>query len=77
MLLQKNIQFKISLVLYFNSKKYVEDKIEKAKLIGCSPFLVEYKTGKVIVFGTNRSIDYYIKEYEEDRWPDMPRLSDF
>ncbi|VXC31297.1 MULTISPECIES: hypothetical protein [Chryseobacterium] len=72
-----SIQNNSGIIFYFNSKKYVEDKIEKAKLIGCSPFLVENNTGKVIVFGTNRSIDYYIKEYEEGRWPDMPRLSDF
>jgi hypothetical protein len=39
--------------------------------------LVENKTGKIIVFGTNRSIEYYIQEYESGRWPDMPRLIDF
>ncbi len=72
-----SIQNKYGIIFYFNSKKYVEDKIEKAKLIGCSPFLVENNTGKIVVFGTNRSIDYYIKEYEEGRWPNMPRLSDF
>jgi hypothetical protein len=73
---ERSIQKEYGMVFYFNSKKFVEDKIEKAKLIGCSPFLVENKTGKIIVFGTNRSIDYYIQEYEAGRWPDMPRLSD-
>ncbi|UKB83658.1 hypothetical protein LF887_22065 [Chryseobacterium sp. MEBOG06] len=71
------IQKEYGVIFYFNSKKYVEDKIERAKLIGCSPFLIESKTGKIVVFGTNRSIDYYIQEYEAERWPDMPRLNDF
>lgn len=73
---ERSIQKEYGMVFYFNSKKFVEDKIEKAKLIGCSPFLVENKTGKIIVFGTNRSIDYYIQEYEAGRWPDITRLSD-
>lgn len=74
---ERSIQKEYGIIFYFNSRKFIEDKIEKAKLIGCSPFLVESKTGQIIVFGTNRSIDYYIKEYEAGRWPDMPRLSDF
>ncbi|PRB02821.1 hypothetical protein CQ046_11490 [Chryseobacterium sp. MYb7] len=73
---ERSIQKEYGMVFYFNSKKFVEDKIEKAKLIGCSPFLVENKTGKIVVFGTNRSIDYYIQEYEAGRWPDITRLSD-
>ncbi|MDN3690937.1 hypothetical protein QWZ06_00970 [Chryseobacterium tructae] len=74
---ERSIQKEYGMIFYFNSKKFVEDKIEKAKLIGCSPFLVESKTGKIIVFGTNRSIDYYVQEYEAGRWPDIPSLSDF
>lgn len=74
---ERSIQKEYGIIFYFNSKKFIEDKIENARLIGCSPFLVESKTGKIIVFGTNRSIDYYIQEYEAGRWPDMPRLSDF
>jgi len=74
---ERSIQKGYGIIFYFNSKKFVEDKIEKSKLIGCSPFLIENKTGKIIVFGTNRSIDYYIQEYEAGRWPDMPSLSDF
>ncbi|WP_431612213.1 hypothetical protein [Chryseobacterium sp. 'Rf worker isolate 10'] len=73
---KRSIQKEYGVMFYFNSKKFVEDKIEKAKLIGCSPFLVDNKTGKIIVFGTNRSIDYYIQEYEAGRWPDITRLSD-
>ncbi|KFF28590.1 hypothetical protein [Chryseobacterium vrystaatense] len=72
-----SIRKEYGMIFYFNSKKYIEDKIERAKLIGCSSFLVESNTGKIVVFGTNRSIDYYIKEYEAGKWPNMPRLSDF
>ncbi|MCF2220629.1 hypothetical protein H9Q08_15175 [Chryseobacterium sp. PS-8] len=72
-----SIQKNYGMIFYFNSKKYVEDKIERAKLIGCSPFLVESRTGKVVVFGTNRSIDYYTQEYEAGKWPNMPLLNDF
>lgn len=64
-------------IFYFNSKKYVKDKIERELLIGCAPFLVVKNTGKIVAFGSNRSIDYYIQEYEEGRWPNMPIQSDF
>ncbi|WP_160138030.1 hypothetical protein [Chryseobacterium sp. c4a] len=73
---QHSIQKEYGIIFYFNSKRFVKDKIEGAKLIGCSPFLVESKTGKIVVFGTNRSIDYYIQEYEAGRWPDIQSLSD-
>ncbi|WP_165590516.1 hypothetical protein [Chryseobacterium aquaticum] len=46
-------------------------------LLGNTPFLVENKVGKIVVFGSSRGLDYYIEEYEGGRWPDMPRLSDF
>lgn len=65
------------MIFYFNSKKYIEDKIERAKLIGCSPFLVENKAGKIVIFGSSNELDYYIQDYEAGKWPDMPRLSDF
>lgn len=64
-------------IFSYNSKEYIETKDEGASLIGNSSFLVENKTGKIVVFGTNRSDEYYIQEYEAGRWPDMPRLSDF
>jgi hypothetical protein len=71
-----SIQKEYGTIFYFNSKKFVEDKNERTKLIGCSPFLVENKTGKIIVFGTNRSVDYYIEEYEAGRYPNIAKLSD-
>ncbi|MBE4951207.1 hypothetical protein [Chryseobacterium culicis] len=72
---ERSIQKEYGIIFYFNSKKFVEDKIEKAKLIGCSPFLVENKTGKIVVFGTNRFIDYYIQEYEAGRFTNILGLN--
>ncbi|WP_213277323.1 hypothetical protein [Chryseobacterium indologenes] len=36
-------------------------------LVGNSPFLVENKTGNIVVFGTNQSTAHYIQEYEAGR----------
>ncbi|WP_288435675.1 YrhB domain-containing protein [uncultured Chryseobacterium sp.] len=71
-----SIKKNYGIIFSYNSKEYIETKDEGASLIGNSSFLVENKTGKIVVFGTNRSDDYYIQEYEAGRWPDIIRLSD-
>lgn len=61
------------MIMYFRPKNYHEHI-----LLGNAPFLIENKTGKIIVFGTSQETDYYIKEYEAGRWPHIRRLdSDF
>lgn len=72
-----SIKKNYGIIFSYNSKEYIETKDEGARLIGNSPFLVENKTGKIVVFGTNRSDEYYIQEYEAGRWPNMPLLNDF
>ncbi|MCD0454195.1 MULTISPECIES: YrhB domain-containing protein [Chryseobacterium] len=52
----------------YHSKKYWETKDWEEKLLGNAPFLVEKKNGKIIEFGTSRSMDYYIQEYEAGRY---------
>jgi len=61
-------------VFFYTSKKLIETGNDKYAVAGNAPFLVESKSGKVIVFGTSMPEDYYIKEYEEGRWPDNRRL---
>lgn len=56
-------------IFFYTSKKLFETKNEKYAIAGNAPFLVENKTGNIIVFGTAHMEDYYIKEYEEGRWP--------
>ena len=53
----------------YHSKKYWETKDWEEKLLGNAPFLVEKETGKIIEFGTSRSMDEYIKEYEAGKFP--------
>lgn len=58
------------IIFFYNTKKYFETKDDKDNtLVGNAPFLIEYKNGSIIDFGTNRSEEYYIKEYEAERWP--------
>ncbi|MCU7617717.1 hypothetical protein NZ698_10955 [Chryseobacterium sp. PBS4-4] len=66
------------MIFRYNTKKYNETRNDDDNtLLGNAPFIVENSNGKIILFGTGREIEYYIKEYEAGRWPDMPRLSDF
>ncbi len=58
------------IVFFYNTLKYYKTKNEKYNiLIGNAPFLIEYKSGNIIDFGTSRAEEYYIKEYEAGRWP--------
>ena len=65
------LMIKKSYGIYFiyHSKKYWETKNWEEKLLGNAPFLVEKKDGNIIEFGTSRSIDHYIEEYEAGRYP--------
>lgn len=66
------------MIFFYNTRKFNETRNpDDNTLLGNAPFLVEYKTGKIIIFGTSRSDEYYIEEYEAGRWPNMPLLSDF
>ena len=56
-------------VFFYTSKKLLETNDDKYAIAGNAPFLIENKTGKIIVFGTAHIEDYYIKEYEAGRWP--------
>ncbi|MDR6515206.1 hypothetical protein [Chryseobacterium camelliae] len=66
------------IIFFYNTKKYNDNRNDDDNtLLGNAPFLVENKTGKIIIFGSSQGLDYYVEEYEAGRWPDMPRLSDF
>ncbi|CAI8922398.1 YrhB domain-containing protein [Chryseobacterium sp. IT-36CA2] len=66
----KELMIKKPYGIYFiyHSKKYLETKDWEEKLLGNAPFLVEKSTGKIIEFGTSRSMDEYIKEYEAGKY---------
>jgi hypothetical protein len=55
-------------IYFYNSETFTNTGNDKFALIGNAPFLVENKTGNVVVFGTSQPEGYYIKEYEEGRW---------
>jgi hypothetical protein len=54
---------------HYNSRKFIEEKDYDYALIGNGPFLVESQTGKIFQFGTAKSDEYYLKEYEAGRRP--------
>ena len=60
-------------IYFYNSKKYIEDDDFNFALVGNAPFLIEKKTGKIVIFGTSHDIEYYIEEYESGRW--IPALN--
>ncbi|UMY66464.1 MULTISPECIES: YrhB domain-containing protein [unclassified Flavobacterium] len=56
-------------VYFFTTKKHLDTGDSKYALAGNAPFLVENKTGRIVVLGTAKSEDYYLQEYEAGRWP--------
>jgi Immunity protein 35 len=60
-------------IYHYNSRKFIETGEFGYALLGNAPFLVENATGRIVVFGTANSEEYYIKEYEEGRWPNNRR----
>ncbi|MBB4805807.1 hypothetical protein HNP38_001079 [Chryseobacterium defluvii] len=57
------------MIFSYVRREYYETKDEQYNtLLGNVPFLVESKTGKIIPFGSSRSIEYYLQEYEAGRW---------
>ncbi|MFZ4929271.1 hypothetical protein [Chryseobacterium sp. Mn2064] len=69
------------MVFYYVRREFYETRDEQYNtLLGNVPFLVENETGKIVPFGSARSIDYYLEEYEAGRWiilPDGSRLITF
>ena len=55
-------------VFFYNSKKFIETNNFEYALAGNAPFLVENKTGRVVIFGTLKEIGSYIEEYESGTW---------
>lgn len=70
LILPQELMIKKNYGIYFiyHSKKYWETKNWEEKLLENAPFLVEKSTGKIIEFGTNRSMEEYIKEYEAGKY---------
>lgn len=56
-------------IYFYTSKKFVKTGDFKYAIAGNAPFLIENQTGNVISFGTAKSDEYYINEYEAGRWP--------
>lgn len=63
------IQKPYGMVFHYVRKEYYETRDEQYNtLLGNVPFLVENKTGKIVPFGSARSLEYYLQEYEAGRW---------
>ncbi|WP_449399886.1 hypothetical protein [Chryseobacterium wanjuense] len=57
------------MIFFYNTRKYNETRNDDDNtLLGNAPFLVENKTGNIVVFGTGKSEEYYIQEYEAGRF---------
>ncbi|MEG0760092.1 hypothetical protein [Chryseobacterium sp.] len=57
------------IIFRYNTKKFNQTRnFNDKKMLGNNPFLVENKTGKIVVFGSSRELEYYIQEYEAERF---------
>lgn len=64
------------IIFFYNTKKYNDTRNDDDNtLLGNAPFLVENKTGKIVVFGTSKSEEYYIQEYEAGRFTNILGLN--
>ncbi|KAA0127926.1 hypothetical protein FY557_11000 [Chryseobacterium sp. SN22] len=60
------------IIFFYNTKKYNDTRNDDYNtLLGNAPFLVENKTGNIVVFGTSKSEEYYIQEYEAGRFTNI------
>ena len=50
-------------IYYYNSKDYIDTWDSQYELL-TAPFLVEKATGRVVNFGTARSLEFYLEQYE-------------
>lgn len=53
-------------VFFYNSRRFFETGDILHALGGNAPFLVEAATGRVVEFGTARSVEFYLEEYEHE-----------
>ena len=53
-------------VFFYNTRTFAETKNFRDGLAGNAPYLVDARTGAVVVTGTAFPIDEYIKNYERD-----------
>ncbi|MCP2041950.1 hypothetical protein L1281_002568 [Neisseria sp. HSC-16F19] len=51
-------------IFIYNSSIYVKSGNFRDKLLGNSPFLVEKKTGEVVLCGTHQSVESFITNYK-------------
>jgi len=51
-------------VFFYNSKKFVETGVNKYRLAGNGPVVVNKRSGKVEFFGSNRPVQQIIDEYD-------------
>lgn len=56
-------------IFFYNTKEKFDNPESESTIVGNAPFIIENKSGRIIEFGTARSSEYYIREYEEGRWP--------
>jgi hypothetical protein len=55
-------------IFHYDSKLHQETGDFQYAIAGNAPFLVEKETGRVIVFGTANTLEYYTEGYENGTW---------
>ena len=65
MVRERTLEKPFGWVFFYTSKRWLETGETKFAVAGNAPFLVKRDTGQVHVFGTARSIDHYIEQFEQ------------
>jgi hypothetical protein len=61
----KTIEKPYGWIFFYTSKQWRETGELRFAVAGNAPFLVLRSTGQIKVFGTARSVDWYIEQYEQ------------
>jgi immunity protein 35 of polymorphic toxin system len=61
---ERTIEKPYGWIFFYTSKGWLETGDMKYAIAGNAPFLVERDTGEVRVFGTARSTEWYVEQYE-------------
>lgn len=60
----KTLEKPVGWVFFYDTKEYLATGNDMKRAVGNAPFIVDRVSGKIDVAGTDRSIAYYISQYE-------------
>jgi hypothetical protein len=72
--LEHTIEKDYGWVFFYDTGQSFQTMDFRYSLAGNASFLVRKADGKVILLGTGRPTEWYLKQYEKGKWPKKPAI---